>query len=189
MTALKDFTFCSLGVEADLLPGENITASVYAATGVTRGALLASFTTKVEFAGNRTHYIPLSYTLKGCKEYDIMVHWDHVTSWPYWDEPLITEPYDIGGVIRVRDGEMNGGAGNTVIGHFTLQGSSSAPATLSILQNAPFLTFSDGSVNRGAFITAAKTISVCRIGFEANYSGATPVTLTANIYNATGLVR
>jgi hypothetical protein len=188
VTALKDFNLCSLGVEANLIPGENITASVYAATGLARGALIASFTTKVEFAGLVTHHIPLSVTLQACKEYDIVVHWDHVTSWPFWSEPVITEPYDIGGVIRVRDGELNGGAGNTVIGHFTLQGSAVGPHDTAILQNSVFTTCTDGSTDRGTFITAARTISVCSIGFESNYSAA-PVALTANIYNASGLVR
>lgn len=189
VTALKDFNLCSVGIEGDFIPGETITANIYDASGVTRGALLATGSATVEFAGQRTHYIPVAYNLEKCKQYDIAVEWDHSTIWPWWNENTNTEPYDVGGVIRVRNGEYNGGAGNFALPHFTLQGTSRSPEIVSILENAPFGTCADGSTNRGAFITAAKTISVCAIGFEANYPGPGPYTLTANIYNAAGLVR
>lgn len=185
VTALKDFTLCSLGVEANLIPGENITAKIYAASGLTRGALLASFTTKVEFAGMRTHYIPLSYTLQDCKEYDIVVHWDHVTSWPYWSEFVITEPYDIDGVIRVRDGEYNGDAGNSVIGHFTLQGSSAAPQNQSNLVNTNTCNYPN---EHGAFVTAMKTQSICKLGVVAGILTA-PTTVRAYVYKSAANVR
>ena len=186
ITALKDFTLCSLGVEANLIPGENITANVYAANGTARGALLATFTTKVEFAGLVTHYIPLSVTLQACKEYDIAVHWDHVTSWPWWSELGLTEPYDVGGVIRVRDGELNGNAANFALGHFTLQGSAPSAQNLTALTNSGSCT---GYPNEhGAFVTALKTVSICKLGVSANFTTA-PTTVRAYVYKSTAGVR
>ena len=191
VSVLKNFRLCSIGMEGEFIPGETLTANIYAANGNLRGALLASASTTVEFGGLRTHYVPIVYSLEECKEYDIAIEFEHATAWPWWDEGTIAaRPYDIGGVIRVRDGELNGGAGNFALAHFTLQGArASAPQVVSVLENAVFNTCSDGSTNRGAFITAAKTISVCTVGFEANYSGAAVQMLTANIYNASGLVR
>jgi hypothetical protein len=189
VTALKDFNLCAIGIEGDFIPGETLTANVYDASGVTRGALLATGSATVEFAGQRTHYIPVAYNLEECHEYDIAVEWDHSTIWPWWDENTNTEPYDVAGVIRVRDGEFQGGAGNFALPHITLQGTSRSPEVTSILESAPFGTCADGTTNRGAFISAAKTISACAVGFEADYPGGSPVTLTANIYEAVGLVR
>jgi hypothetical protein len=189
VTALKDFSLCSVGVEAAFVVGDNITASVYAATGTARGALLATNTVKVEFDGVRTHYIPLAFNLKECTDYDIAVTWDHLVSFRWWNEnTMTTRPYDVGGTVRVRDSESAGGdASNFALLHFTLQGSSSSPDKVSILENSPFGNCNDAIHNRGAFIKAAKTISVCKVGFEAFYN--TPGILTANIYNAAGLVR
>jgi hypothetical protein len=188
VTALKEFSLCSIGVKASLVPGENLTASIYEADGVTRGALLASITVPVEFAGDVTHYVPISYVLNECEEYDIVVEWENVVSWTWWNELSMTQrPYDVGGVIRVRDGEANADPTNAALGHFTLQGLTPVLPMVSVLENAPFSTCTDGSTNRGAFITAAKTLSVCAVGFEVEY--AAPVVLTANIYNAVGLVR
>ncbi|HET6349398.1 MAG TPA: T9SS type A sorting domain-containing protein [Candidatus Krumholzibacteria bacterium] len=186
VTALKDFNLCSVGMEGEFIVGENITARVYAATGTTRGALLASNTVQVEFAGMRTHHIPLNYSLQKCKEYDITVQFNHTVSWPYWSEFAITEPYDIGGVIRVRDGELFGGAGNSALAHFTLQGSSPSAQNVTSLSATNNCT---GYPNEmGAFATIKRTMSICKLGGTATFV-ASPTTVRAYVYNAAGNVR
>jgi hypothetical protein len=186
VTALKDFTLCSVGIEGDFIPGETFTAKVYAATGTSRGALLAtSGNVAVEFAGTRTHYIPISYTLKDCKEYDIAVTWQHATTWPWWSELNNTHPYDVGGVIRVRDGESVGVAGNFALAHFTLQGSSAAPQNQSDVVNTNTCDYPN---EHGAFVTPRKTVSLCKLGIVANFPSA-PTTVRAYVYHSSSKVR
>jgi hypothetical protein len=187
VTSLKDFTLCSIGWEADLVPGETITARVYAATGVTRGALLAIGSATVEFAGMRTHYVPISYTLQDCKEYDITVQFNHTVSWPAWNENTMTQrPFDVDGVIRVRDGEYAGGAGNFLLPHYTLQGSAPSPQNLSNLTNSG--TCINYPNEHGAWVTAKKTQSICSLGVGVNITTA-PTTVRAYVYNSAANVR
>ncbi|HEX6791759.1 MAG TPA: T9SS type A sorting domain-containing protein, partial [Candidatus Krumholzibacteria bacterium] len=188
VTALKDFTMCSFGMEGDFVPGQTLTARVYAATGTTRGALLASGSATVGFDGNRMHYVPISYTLQKCKEYDITIEFQTADAWPWWDEAAMTKrPWDADGVIRVRDGELSGGAGNSALPHYQLRGST--PVTelqgnFSVSATGPTTLYHE----HGAFITATKTASISKLGVRVQYSAA-PGVLRAYVYDAAGNVR
>lgn len=188
VTAIKRFDVCALGIEGAFIPGETITAKIYAANGTTRGALLTSGSAKVEYDGQRTHYIPIQYQLQPCQEYDIAFEFEHTVGWPWWNETTIAErPFDAGGVIRVRDGELSGGAGNNALLHFTVMGSSSAA------QNQDNFAVSANCSNaltseHGAFITARQTHAISALGVRVDFAAA-PGTMTAYVYEATGTTR
>ncbi|HKW12960.1 MAG TPA: T9SS type A sorting domain-containing protein, partial [Candidatus Krumholzibacteria bacterium] len=187
ITALKDFTVCSLGVEGDFVPGQTLTANIYAATGTARGALLATGSTTIKFDGNRVHFVPISYTLQGCKEYDIDIAFQTADSWPWWDENTMTRPYDNDGVIRIRDGERSGSAINFALLHFQVRGSTN---TAELQSN--MVVSGNGAATigpeHGAFITAQKTVSLSKLGVNVQFVSA-PSTLRAYVYNAAGGVR
>jgi hypothetical protein len=188
ISALKDFSVCSLGFDADLQPGQTITARIYAATGTTRGALLASGSTTVQFDGERVHYVPISYTLQKCKEYDITFEFVTNNLWHWWDETTMTQrPYDVGGVIRVRDGDLGGAASNFALGHFQLRGSTNTVE----LQNNMVVSGNGPAAlgpEHGAFLTMQKTVAISKLGVQVQFTTAT-APLRAYVYNASGGVR
>ena len=187
VTALKNFSLCSIGFEADFVPGETLNAYVYAASGTTRGALLASGSTTVQFNGNRTHYIPVSYTLEECKEYDLVVTWTTADTWPWWTELSLYRPYDVDGVIRVRDGESFGVAANFALGHFTIQGSSPTAPLQSDVAVGGNCNNTNGP-EHGAFLTATKTFALSKLGVRIDYVNA-PQAIRAYVYQSVGNVR
>lgn len=126
ITALGNFSITSLGMELDPeLAAVTLEARIYAATGFSRGALLASASTLVGDVGQAFYDVPIAFSFLAGQEYDIEM------SWPGTDQALIEMrafhfdpglfgdvPYDVAGLIRVRDGEFAGGAGNFWLGHF-----------------------------------------------------------------------
>lgn len=189
VTALKDFNLCSIGYKQQLssLP-RTLTARIYAATGTTRGALLASGSYAQTQLTNTVLYVPVSYALKACQDYEIVCVITAGDAWEWWNEGAI-EPFDIGGAIRVRDGSLNGGASNTALPHFELIGSAAAAAQLSDLggPGSPPNTSTNVGQERGIFIHALDTAQLCKFGWEADL----PVgqKLTARVYAATGTTR
>jgi len=188
ITAMKDFTVCSLGMEGDFVPGQTLIARIYAASGTTRGALLASGSTTIKFEGNRVHYVPISFTLQKCHEYDIDIQFATADSWPWWDELSMTQrPFDVGGVIRVRDGEFSGNPVNSALAHFQLRGSA---GTLELQANMAVSGNGLATLGpeHGAFVTAQKTVSIMKLGVNVQFANA-PSLLRAYVYNAAGNVR
>jgi hypothetical protein len=188
VTAIKDFEVCAVGWEADLTLPQTITARIYAANGTTRGALLATGSHTIVQPGKMIHYIPINYTLRACQEYDISVQTTSAT-WDWWDENQVAEPFDAGGVIRVRDGHSNGDANNFALSFVSVIGSE--PVCEEVADLGPYLPsdFSnpDGSRERGIYCTANRTISLCSFGWKADL--ILPQTVTAKIYEATGTTR
>lgn len=189
VTALKDFNVCSLGMEGNFVPGQTLTARIYAANGVARGALLASGSTTVQFDGNRVHYVPISFTLQKCKEYDLTIQFQTADSWPWWDELFMTQrPFDCDGVIRVRDGELSGNAGNSAEAHFQVRGSAASVET-----QENFVVSATGATTigpeHGAFVMALKTISLSKLGVRVQYSTVPGGVLRAYVYDSVGNAR
>jgi len=72
VTAIKDFTVCSLGCKVQVLTTQRtLNAYIYAANGTTRGALLASGTVEMTETGNVMHFVTVNYTLKACHDYEL----------------------------------------------------------------------------------------------------------------------
>ncbi|MFH1755857.1 MAG: T9SS type A sorting domain-containing protein [Candidatus Latescibacterota bacterium] len=188
ITAIKDFEVCALGMEQDLALPQTLTARIYSADGTTRGPLLASGTLQAVQAGKLIHYIPINYVLEACQEYEITVQFGATNSWDWWNENLLYEPFDIGGVIRVRDGSSGGLASNNALPYFSVIGTDlNCPGIADLGSQEPPLTVPDDNQTRGSYVTALHTYHVCSLGWKANL--VVPQTLTARIYQANGTTR
>jgi hypothetical protein len=189
ITAIKDFEVCAIGWQAELSLPQTLTARIYEANGLTRGALLAQNSVYAVQPGEIVHYIPINYTLQACQEYDIAVEFEVATKWDWWNENTLPEPFDAGGVIRVRDAEYSGGAGNYALPAYTILGSEPACEDAADLgpPTPPDYVASDDYNQRGIYVTAKQTISLCSFGWRADL--VVPQTLTARVYEATGTTR
>ena len=190
VTAMKDFDICAVGVKMDLELPQVITARIYASSGSTRGALLASGILTATQTGEVVHYIPINYTLEECQEYDIAVEWGQMNTWHWWDERYIAEPYDVGGAIRVLDGESRGTASNYALPWFHIIGEAACPDVADLAPpgaGPPPNTSTNQNQERGIYVTAEQTISICSYGWEADLVPGE--TITARVYDATGTTR
>jgi hypothetical protein len=189
VTAIKNFEICAIGWEASLEVPQTLRARIYAADGVTRGALLVETTADVALTGKVTHYIPINFTFQACQEYDVAVVFGIAHQWDWWDEDLLDEPYDAGGVIRVRDAELTGSPNNRALMNLSLIGAEPACEKVDDLGPSipPDHTAFDNHNDRGIYVTAERTISVCSFGQRADL--VPPQTVTARVYNATGTTR
>jgi hypothetical protein len=189
ITAIKDFRLCAIGWEAELGLPQTLTARIYEANGTTRGALVATGTLTAVQTGKMVHYIPIGYTLEACKEYDIAVQFAVATKWDWWNENLIVEPFDVGGVIRVRNAEYEGGASNVALPFYSLIGHEPVCDEVADLDPGipPGFVGGDDVEDRGIYVVPQKTISLCSFGWWADI--AAPQTLTAKVYEASALTR
>jgi hypothetical protein len=74
ITALSSFTISSLGIEADpAVASVGFQANIYAATGLTRGALLATSTLTLPDVGQTFYDVPIAFSFVGGQDYDIAV--------------------------------------------------------------------------------------------------------------------
>jgi hypothetical protein len=108
MTSLIDQEMYSIGWEADVRVGEALTASVYEASGTSRGALLSTGTSIAVEGGTRWHDITVAVGLQPGGDYNIEIGFNQMNQWAYW---LDTDgmPYTPYGVFEVyassRDGD------------------------------------------------------------------------------------
>lgn len=190
ITAIRHFSLCAVGMEIDLDGPQAILASVYEADGTTRGALLAYGVEVEALPGKRMHFIPVDCVLEECRDYDIAVSFGPVIGWDYFDEYTFPEPFDVNGIIRVRDGECAGDASNFVLPCLSLIGSPIECPRFTDL-SPPEVAWSactDASASRGVYVTARRTVSVCALGWEADISSV-PAELVCRVYEASGTVR
>jgi hypothetical protein len=188
ITAIRDFEVCAIGMELELELPQTLTARIYEADGTTRGALLAEGTLEAVQPGKLIHYIPINYMLEACQEYELAVSFGSAIGWDWWDERLLYEPFDIGGVIRVRDGSSAGSASNYALPYLSVIGGDLTcfdPADLGHPDTPT--TVPDDNQTRGMYVTSLSTYRVCSLGWKADL--VVPQTLTARIYEATGTTR
>lgn len=190
ITALKDFQLCGIAMKLNHYPLSTIEAYVYEADGNTRRSFVAAGAALVLLQGEQFLYVPVDATLEACKEYNIGILFGQTISWPWSDETVIEEPFHAAGVIRVRDGEMNGDASNTMLPHFQIVGNAFSPSSAAALEppGHNYGTCSDGSSARGVYLTAKQTLRLCAVRFEYDAPSA-PTVLRANLYEASGTVR
>jgi hypothetical protein len=133
VTSLVKQEMYALGVYADVPAGNIITATVYDATGTTRGAVLAFAAAASEAAGLRWHDIPLTVSLLASKDYDFAVAATSVTNAPGW---LDTSglPFGVAGVLTVRNGEKDGLSSNDKLAYMRM---SACSATLTPVLSDP----------------------------------------------------
>ncbi|HEU4929199.1 MAG TPA: hypothetical protein VFU38_05165, partial [Candidatus Krumholzibacteria bacterium] len=190
VTAIKNFNLCAVGYKMDLptLP-QTLEARVYAANGTTRGALLTSNSINPVQLAHVVHSIPINFTLRACQDYEIVVVVPAGAAWEWWNENLITEPFDVGGAVRVRDGSSNGNPINFALPHIELFGQNVGPENVTALSGpgAPPNPAPDDNQERGVFIKMLDTAQLCGFGWEADLVPGQ--TLTARVYEAVGVVR
>jgi hypothetical protein len=118
--ALNPFSIDSLGIEADLNTSSlSFIANIYAASGLTRGALLATNSVVLADVGTAFYAVPISFTFLAGLNYDIAINWSpsanlNVRFFNF--DPVLfgSAPFDVG-PIRVLDGEASGSSGNFVM--------------------------------------------------------------------------
>ena len=143
VTALNNFTITAVGVEGDLtVPSLTLVANIYAASGLTRGTLLATASRTLTDAGVGFYDVPINFTFNAGTDYDISLSFapaaDLLVRFFEFDPVnFASPPFDIGGVVRVRDGEAdNGVSANFVLPHLRLcLGSAPVPPTVTITAN------------------------------------------------------
>jgi hypothetical protein len=189
ITAIKDFEVCAVAMEAEFQRPQTLTARIYAANGTTRGALLATGTLTAVQTGKIFHYIPINYTLQECQEYNINISFTTNARWDWWSENVIAEPFDVGGVIRVRDAEYNGGAGNYALPRYAIIGSEPVCELAEEMNPGypPDNSGTDFTVQRGMYCTPSRTMSLCSFGWRANL--IVPQNIRAKVYEASGTTR
>jgi hypothetical protein len=128
ITALNTFTIGSMGIEANLTTANlTLVAKVYAANGTTRGALLASIATNFADAGTRFYDVPINFTFSAGANYDVAIGFLPGSSLDIrffeFDPTMFgSQPFNVGGLVRVIDGESGGSAENYVMPHMRFNG-------------------------------------------------------------------
>jgi len=190
VTAIKDFTVCSLGCKIQVTgQSHTLFAYIYAANGTTRGSLVASGSVAMSETGNVMHLVTMNYTLEACHDYELAFSIPVGDLWEWWDDGGGASPFDAG-VIRVRDAAIDGDPINAALMHIEVVGNSApASATLSDFGGpgaAPTSKLNDFE-ERGVYVHMLSTAQLCSFGFEANLVAGQ--TLTARVYAATGTTR
>jgi hypothetical protein len=134
-------------------------------------------------------FVPISYTLQECRDYELVITVPGGDSWEWWVESTPPVAFDIGGAIRVRDASANGNPANFALPHMEVVGASiPSPGQVSDFAGTGVLqTSANSGQERGIFVHMLDTAQLCSFGFEANLVAGQ--TLTAQIFSATGTTR
>jgi hypothetical protein len=188
VTALKNLQLCAMGIKLTLgSPPHTLTAYLYEADHLTRGALLATASVTIS-GGPQVHFVPINYTLQACQDYEIVFNVPANDTWEWWDTHVTPIPFDVQGTVRVR---YPGGSEPVTFAlpNIQLLGSP-LPTAVSITDfagpGAPNPAGDPGQ-DRGVFIRMLDTSRLCSFGFQADIPAGQM--LTATVYNATGTVR
>jgi len=188
ITAMEDFEICNIGYKLDLVVVTNLTVRIYAANGTTRGAQLATGNIAATTNAHVVHFVPINYTLQACQDYEITMSVPASAAWEWWDETLLSEPFDIGGVIRVRDATSDNNPANSALPHFELIGESPSSMVTDLAgPGSPPNTATQANQQRGIYVEMLDTAQMSSFGWEADLDAGG--LLTARIYEANGTVR
>ena len=125
------------------------------------------------------------------KDYDLSITFGLTTSWKWWDESTITEPYDAG-LFRVVDAYGPGGLGNYALPHYRAtweEKTGGAPFDLRKITDVvpPPNTTGADNLQYGAYVTSEINQNIYALGWMADVPAGQPI--TARIYAATGTTR
>lgn len=134
-----DFSLNSVGIELNLSGTQNLTASLYAITGVaTVGSLLASNSSQFADSGRSWFDIPLSYAFDGNgNRYLLEISFGvaaqealfyDFNGYPAYS-PTANPPYPVG-PISIFDGTLIKRPGNSVLAHFRMDIGTPPPLTI-----------------------------------------------------------
>lgn len=172
--SLIDQELYSIGWSADVPAGVSITATVYSATGTTRGSVISQGTIFSSGPGTRFHDIPLSASLAAGQDYDIAVYFPTVNEWRWWNDTFGL-PYNVQGQLQVVNGEYSGDASNAALTHFRVNSC-----------NVNATAVGDGPVAPPRFVLEAPYPNPVGTSTTFRYSmeEAGPITMT--LYNVKG---
>lgn len=195
ISAIRDVVVSEIGLNVAIPFPTPMTVAVYEANGLVRGLNIASVTTTIRHPGEIVHFIPVSVFLRACHDYEIVVRFHHTVSWPAWDEPpggaipSVTEPFDVGAAIRVRDGTDAGLAAVPILPHIVLKGSVLPLQFTDVAPPGPWGLTPGGAGRIGMYVKAHTTFSLDNLGFIATFPPATTLPLKARVYHAAGNTR
>jgi hypothetical protein len=186
VTAIRGFQVCAIGMEVDLEIPQVVTARIYEADGTTRGGLLAQGDAWAVRPGNAIHYVPVAFELLPCADYDIAFEYGAANDFDWYDERFAVEPFDLGGVIRVRDGEFAGNATNFALPHLSIIGFSPGDHVYTDLapEGITWSSSTDGTTERGVFVVPHETITLSSLAWEANFT-TVPAAIQAYVFSGT----
>jgi hypothetical protein len=143
VTTTADFDVTDIGIALELFPSgvTTLIANVYAASGFTRGALLSTATSTIQSFGSgiRFYDVPIAFNFVSGADYDISIafpNWTFSQGDPAIDlvryfefDPFFASvPFNVGGLLTVRDGEFSGCAPcNGLLPHLQLNVAQSVP--------------------------------------------------------------
>jgi hypothetical protein len=182
---------CSFGWEADLVAGQTITARVYEATGIVRGALIALGTYTVPGAGTQWHDVPINAQLVEGEEYDITIAFGIANGWQWWNENTIPTPFPED-IFEVVNAEISGNPVNVALPHFRAmweEKTGGAPFNLAKLGDVfpPPNVAGDDNLQYGAYVTSVVTQQIYSLGWMADVPAGQAI--IARVYEAVGNVR
>lgn len=186
----RTMQLCSLGLNADLVPGTTLRARIYTAAGAVRTALVAEGAVVVSSPLFTFHDVPISQVLLAGSQYDLEIEFENNAAWESYDVPPATLPYVAGSDMLVYGAEQ-GGTITTVIPHLRVAWSEPTPGSPFDLAKQgdvyppPFT--STGTLAHGAYITSLIGQEVYGIGVMADIPQGG--FLTAYLYDATGTTR
>lgn len=108
ITSDVDQELLSFSVYADIPQGSAIVATVFEATGTTRGALVSNTQFASDESGYRWHDIPVSATLQAGADYNLHIECSTINGQRYWS-PSPPLPYTAYGTVTVNACEQTDG--------------------------------------------------------------------------------
>lgn len=182
VSILKDFEICAIGMRNDLVIPQMVTARVYEADGLTRGALIAEDSAVATSMNDTVSYVPIDVFLQACRDYVVSFEFTWSDEWVYWDASTTAPPFDTGDLFRTRMGEMNGVVANEIPELWVIGNSVDCEADSDLgPPGATWTSINDASADRGMHIVPHRALNVCAVGWEADVLSP-PAELTARIY-------
>jgi hypothetical protein len=190
ITPLRTMRLCSILFYASIDPAATVTARVYEASGTTRGVLLAESHFPSAGSGMLQQGAPMDIVLLEGEHYNLTIDYGSAADLEVFDETAITLPYNIGDVMQVRDGEVNGNAAfDNYLPHFSIEWGEVGGGNY-IGLSPPTGSESAGTTDfdgRGLYVTPALGQQVYAVSWEADVPEGEPI--SAGVFEASGGVQ
>lgn len=190
VTPMRTIRLCSILFYASIDPTATVTARVYEASGTTRLSLLAESHFPSAGSGMLQQGAPMDIVLLEGEQYNLTIDYGSTADLEVFDETSITLPYDIGDLMRVRDGEVNGDAAfDTYLPNFSIEwGEVGGGSYIGLSPPTGTETVgTTGNVGRGLYVTPALGQQVYAVSWEADVPEGEPI--SAGVFEASGGVQ
>jgi hypothetical protein len=172
VTAMEDIAVCAMGLAlADPEPA-GLACTVYEANGTTRGPMLYSNSQFAVQAVGAAYLVPMGLELEACQDYEIAFTHSAAVAHLSYSEAEFSYPFDVNGIIRVRQSATNGSVTDPQHPAIVICGTSSRDPvsghTTDLYPDETEHTVTSVNSCQGLFITARENLYLCSIGFEAD---------------------